>query len=237
MWTWLLMPGRELVPELMDDPSLAAAEHRRALTGLKRINRLSGSAAFIWRALEANLPWHKPRPLTVLDVACGGGDVTVALAQRAQRRGRAVMFEGCDVSTEAVRTAQQAATDAGVGCRFFTHDVLHDPLPQRYDAVICSLFLHHLKAEQVTRVLRAMAEAARLVIADDLVRCRHGHLAAWVGTRLLSRSPVVHVDGPRSVNAAFTPDELMRMAEDAGLKGAVVRRHWPARMQLIWRRR
>lgn len=231
------MPGRQLVPELMDDPSLAAAEHRRALAGLKRINQLSGSAAFLWRALEANLPWRKDRPLAVLDVACGGGDVTVALAQRAQQRGRAVMFEGCDVSDQAVCTAQQHATDLGVGCRFFTHDALTDPLPIGYDAVICSLFLHHLAAEQATALLRAMGKAARLVIADDLVRCRHGHLAAWVGTRLLSRSPIVHVDGPRSVNAAFTPDEMTHMAEDAGLKGAAVRRHFPARMQLIWRRR
>jgi len=231
------MPGRELVPELMDDPSLAAAAHRRALSGLRRINRISFSAAYLWRALEAKLPWRKARPLTVLDVACGGGDVTVGLARRAQRRGRAVAIDGCDVSAEAVSTAQRAAADAGVGCRFYTHDALGAPLPTGYDAVICSLFLHHLTDEQATALLRAMGKAARLVIADDLVRCRHGHLAAWVGTRVLSRSEVVHIDGPRSVNAAFTPAELARMAEDAGLRGARVRRHYPARMQLLWRRR
>ncbi len=236
MLAWLLMPGREVVPELMDDPSLGAAAHRRALAGLRRINRLSMSAAYLWRTLEARLPWDTGRPMTVLDVACGGGDVTVGLARRAQRCGRAVMFEGCDVSDEAVRTAQAAATQAGVGCRFFVHDALRDPLPAGYDAIICSLFLHHLSTEQVGGLLREMGRKTRLLIADDLVRCRHGHLAAWLGTRVLSRSPIVHTDGPRSVDAAFTPAELARLAEDAGLRRPRVERHYPARMQLVWRR-
>ena len=45
--------GRELVGEVMDDPSLDAAEHARALRGLAWINRVSRSAAVVWPAIEA----------------------------------------------------------------------------------------------------------------------------------------------------------------------------------------
>ena len=40
-----------LSPELMDQPSLAPAEHEKALRGLARINALSDSAGIIWRPL------------------------------------------------------------------------------------------------------------------------------------------------------------------------------------------
>jgi len=72
------------------------------------------------------------------------------------------------------------------------------------------------------------------VIVDDLIRSRLGYALAWAGTRLLSRSWVVHTDGPLSVRAAFTPEELLRLAERASLSGAALQRFWPERQRLIW---
>ena len=63
-----------------------------------------------------------------------------------------------------------------------------------------------------------------------------GWLLAHVGTRLLSRSWVVHTDGPRSVAGAFTVAELRELAAEAGLVGAEVAWRWPFRMLLTWRR-
>jgi hypothetical protein len=67
------------------------------------------------------------------------------------------------------------------------------------------------------------------------VRCRAGWLAAWAGTRLLTRSPVVHFDGPQSVRAAWTESELRQLARDAGLAEdqTCLERAWPFRMTLI----
>src|SRR5439155_9017041 len=96
-----------------------------------------------------------------------------------------------------------------------------------YDVVMCSLFLHHLSDEQAPVLLRAMADAAgSLVLINDLRRSRLGYTLAWLGCRLLTRSPIVHVDGPRSVAAAFSPEEALRIAERAGLHGATISRHW-----------
>jgi len=82
-----------------------------------------------------------------------------------------------------------------------------------------------------------MRDAARhLVVVSDLRRTRLGYLFAWVGCRLLSRSRVFHVDGTRSVEAAFTMDEARRLAERAGLAGARIVARWPQRFLLTWRR-
>ena len=54
------------------------------------------------------------------------------------------------------------------------------------------------RSPDVVRLLKGMAAKARcLVIVDDLIRSRLGYAMAWIGTRLLSRSWVVHHDGPR----------------------------------------
>jgi len=69
-----------------------------------------------------------------------------------------------------------------------------------------------------------------------LVRTRFGYALAWAGGRLLTRSPIVHTDGPLSVRAAFTLDEFGTLAERAGLRGATFRRHWPQRFLFAWRK-
>ena len=81
------------------------------------------------------------------------------------------------------------------------------------------------------------SRAARLLVVSDLRRSAAGYAVAWTTCRLLSRSPVVHFDGPVSVLAAWTPKELAALARDAGLAadGRLSLRHcWPWRMLLTW---
>ena len=58
------------------------------------------------------------------------------------------------------------------------------------------------------------------------------HVLAYLGTRILSRSPVVHVDGLLSVAAAFTMSEALELARRARWEGATVRWRWPFRFLL-----
>ncbi len=222
-------------PEIMDQPGLDARSHQQALVGLRRINFWSGSAGIFWPPLAALALAEAPRPLRVLDLASGGGDVLIRLACKAAHAGLAFTFEGCDVSPVAVDHATREAQRRGVAIRFFVADALQGDLGDRYDAVLCSLFLHHLTREQALLLLRRMAAAARrLVLVNDLVRSRMGLWLARAATQLLSRSPVVHIDGPRSVAGAFTVAEARQLAAEAGLAGATVDSRWPCRFLLTW---
>ena len=222
------LPERHLAAELMDDPALAADAHRAALSGLARINRVSLTAHVLWSEIERRLPGC--RALRVLDVACGGGDVAVALAKRAHRRNVQAHVEGRDVSPVAVAEARARARHAGVPVTFQRADIVSEPLPDDFDVILSTLFLHHLPRPGARALLAAMGRAARaLVLVDDLVRGAPGLTLATVAPRLLSRSTVVHVDAVRSIRAAFTPDEARSLAEAAGLRAVHVRRHWPCR--------
>jgi hypothetical protein len=82
-----------------------------------------------------------------------------------------------------------------------------------------------------------MADAAEhAVLLTDLERSRPGLLLAWAGSRVLTRSPVVHFDAVASVRGAFTLDEARAIADSAGLAGARFERTWPARWRMCWRR-
>ena len=230
-----MMARRDVRPEVMDQPGLAHDLHRTALAALGRINRLSRTEAVLWRPIH-RLALTSPRPIRVLDVACGGGDVLRSLARRAGVAGLPLELCGCDVSGLAVEYARERSLQEGLDeIEFVERDVLRDGLPAGFDVIACTLFLHHLHADEAERLLSSMASATRsLVLVDDLRRTRAGYLLARWGGRLLTRSPVVHVDGPLSVKAAFTEQELRDMAERTGLPGATVRRHWPQRMLLSW---
>lgn len=223
---------RERIPELMDDPAIDPVEHRRALAGLRRLNRLDDSSGVLWPSV-ARLARELKRPLRLLDVATGSGDVPRRLLARAERAGVALEVSGCDLSPTAIAEAQREPSAA----RFFVHDALRDRLPGDFDVATCSLFLHHLSEDEAVALLTNMEGAARhLVLVNDLWRSRLSYCGVWLACHLLSRSPVVRFDGPASVRSAFTPTEALALAERAGLSGATARRQFPVRFLLSWRR-
>ena len=237
----------------MDQPGLDVREHVRALTALGRANLVSRTAGSLWPAIRRAAETHaggtervaaaSPEtasggPLRLLDVASGGGHVAVALARLAARDGIPLDITGCDISLVAIDYARTLAARAGVErVRFEPVDALRGSWPAEVDISICTLFLHHLEDDGAVTLLQRMAAAARLaVLVSDLRRSATGYLFAWAGCRLLSRSRVFHVDGTRSVEAAYTPAEAESLAAKAGLDGARVTTHWPQRWLLTWRR-
>lgn len=253
------MKQRHLVPEQMDDPDLDPREHQRALAGLRRINRFSGTAAQLQREFLRIAASRPQRHWEILDVGCANGEVAFELASLL--RGKLdFTLTGWDMSpvaiasAEARRTAelrtaelqhasgQPSGTASGspASCLRFEVRNLFDELERtagepQFDVIYCTLLLHHFSDDDAVRVLAAMRQLARhAVIVDDLRRTRLGWLLAVTGCHLLSRSPVVHFDGPQSVRAAFSSQEALRMASAAGLDGASLRHHWPERFQLCW---
>lgn len=229
-----LLRHRRLVPELMDDPSLDAAQHRRALAALARLNAMSQADEPIWRAIA---PLLAERPLTLLDVATGSADVPLRLALRARRVGLDLRIAGCDASPVAIESARSRADAAGLDAQFFTLDAIRGELPSEYDVITTSLFIHHLTEAEAGVLLAHMREAARaLVVASDLRRTALGLALAGAAGYLVTRSHVVHADAVRSARAALTIEELRAVADAAGLTGADIQPTWPSRMCLTWRR-
>jgi 2-polyprenyl-3-methyl-5-hydroxy-6-metoxy-1,4-benzoquinol methylase len=228
---------RSLVPELMDDPALDASQHRQALRGLRRINLLSGTVSRIGKSIIRLAPTSQP--IQILDIGSGGGDVTIGLAKYLQSRRVKASLLGWDMSSIAVQHAMDNAKAQGCGdlVSFQVMDAiegLSNAEPQ-FDFIVCSLFLHHLNEVDALRLLQGMRQQASIgVIIDDLNRTRTGYWLAKLGCHVLSRSPIVHFDGPQSVRAAFSVSEMFDLATRANILNARIVRSWLQRFTFVW---
>lgn len=230
------MLTRKRVAELMDEPGLDQTSHVKALQGLERLNLISRSADALCCEIERLESPSGQRPLRILDLATGGGDTPIALFKRLQIKQRRIEIVGADISDTAVDYARKRAHQENADIKFLKLDALHEPLPSNFDVVMTSLFTHHLDPPDVITLLQKMgAAASQLVLVNDLVRSDVALALVWLGSRMFSRSPIVHFDGPASVHASFTPIELRSMGEQAGLKNCYVKSCPPCRQLLVWK--
>jgi len=231
-----VLKKRFLRPEIMDDPDMDVRRHEQALKGLQRINFFSCVADRMFAALAS---WNrgKKTPLKILDIASGGGDVTLAIAHKARQRDLPLEIHGCDKSQTAVRYAQASAREKQLPVHFFQVDISRVSIPSHYDVIMSSLFLHHLPVLETLRFLKKIAAVSKQgIILNDLRRCWPGYLLATTIPQLLTSCKVVHEDGVQSVRAAYSLKEIIRISERAGLRGASIQPVWPFRYQMVWRK-
>ncbi len=218
------------VPEIMDSSDISPESHHRALAALERINHWSDSAGIVWREIHPML--ENKKVLRVLDVATGGGDVPIALWKLAHQTGVKLEIAGCDKSSTAMAHAKANAEKHGASIDWFIWDVFTDSVPQGYDVIVSSLFMHHLDSSQAVAFLKKLAGGAgQRLIVNDLRRSTIGWLLA-AGAACVLGSRVVCVDGPRSVRAAYTMAESAALAVQAGLANVKIEPRFPFRFVL-----
>ena len=110
------LKGRSTEPELMDVEASDPASLEACLRDLARINRWTNAYRITVRWLERLLDRHRlTRPLVVVDVGCGYGDMLRRIAAFAEHRDVAVDLIGVDVNPHAAAAA--ARSKAAGACR------------------------------------------------------------------------------------------------------------------------
>jgi 2-polyprenyl-3-methyl-5-hydroxy-6-metoxy-1,4-benzoquinol methylase len=208
--------------ELMDAPDLDEAVHARCLGDLAAVNRVTFThrATLRWlRTAMAAVP--AGRVVTILDVACGHGDLLRAIARCGARARWRLALTGIDLNPRSALAAR-AATPAGMEIDYVTGDVFtYAPVPAP-DFIVSSQFTHHLAAPAIIKLLGWLeAHSARGWHITDL----HRHRLAYHGFAVLARAmrwqPIVRHDGQVSVARGFTAAEWRAMAAAAGLPAQV----------------
>jgi len=226
---------RSLRRELMDDPGASPAELRVNLADLRSINERWGGLRSTLSALESPLArWPRGRPLSILDVGCGGGDLLVALARECRARGIPAQLVGVDCS-RGILTLARDATSPFAEIRLLRADALELPFPEKsFDFVLCSLVLHHVPPEHSARFLRGLGLLCREgVIVSDLRRGRLEYLLTLVFIRLFTHGSMSRTDGPLSVLRSLTLSEARDLTLAAGWTDPVVRKCFPMRLLLM----
>lgn len=118
------------------------------------------------RQLETDLSLAKPGD-TVLEIGCGTGTLTLALARRVGTGGT---VHGVDIAPEMIRVAGRKNARAGSPAAFQVGPIDRLPFPDAtFDVVVCSFMIFHMPEDvrqrglrEIHRVLRA--EATFLVV-------------------------------------------------------------------------
>ena len=230
---------RVAAEELLDQGGHDRAELAANLHDIRTVNRLAGGVSTVLRHLPGLLgQLPRGRPVEILDLATGCGDIPLRITAWADHQGRSLHLTVTDRSPEILAEARR--TLAGVpGVTFTVCDARAVPMPERsFDIVLCSLTLHHFAPEEAVQVLREMDRLARIgFIVNDIRRCLSGFVAAWVTSRLATRNRLTRHDMPLSIRRAYTPDELRGLLRQAGIEDASVTTHPLFRMAAVHRQR
>jgi SAM-dependent methyltransferase len=214
-------------PERLDVEPSDPAAIEACLRDLERINRWTAAYRVTLRWLDQLLCATRPaRPLTILDVGCGRGDMLRRIWTWGRRRGLELRLIGIDLNPHATAAAA-AATPDEAPIRYVTanaFDMQHDPPA---DVVVSALFAHHLDDPCLVRFLRWMEERARLGwLINDLHRHPLPYLVARGGAPLLRMHPFVRHDAPLSVARAFDRRDWVRLLDAAGLAPPATTIRW-----------
>ncbi len=220
---WL--QARSTQAEWMDDPAQGEAAFRSALRDLELLNRITFGYRPTLRWLDRLVARTGVTRLSVLDVGAGGGDMLRRVARWGAARGITLELTGLDRSP----AAAIAARDADTPGTWLTADLFDLSAEARFDAVVSSLFVHHLTDDDLVRFLRWMDRHARCGwLISDIHRHAIPWCALWAGTRLLRLDPMVVHDSTVSVARAFTQANWQQLVDDAGVAPRITW-HFPFR--------
>jgi ubiquinone/menaquinone biosynthesis C-methylase UbiE len=218
----------------MDEDGVDVVELRRALAFIRRVNRWLGyNRAVVGAVVDACATVPRDRPVRILDVATGSGDLLVDLKSRFDRMGRAVELTGLDRHEATLDFARERS---GGVASIVAGDATSLPFADAsFDVVTSALFLHHLDEPTVVRVLAEMKRVTRhAVVNADLIRRRRAY--AWISLFTTFASPMVRHDARASVAHAFTIDEAGLLIDRAGMSGTSMRETFGHRFIATWHR-
>lgn len=236
--TALLCRERTDAEEFVDRPETSMDDIRDTLRDQAVANRWLGGARAALAHVLPMLKTCRSEPVRMLDAACGGADLSRAIASAARELGRSVCISALDLNENVIECARQASADYPE-ITFVCADALHPPFETgEFDIVILAAFLHHLSPDKAVSALHIAKSLSRgAVIAADLVRSPLAYWGIHVFAKLARFQPISAHDGAVSVRRAYTPADLAAFARQAGMEQSTVYRHMLCRMALVYEHR
>ncbi|GGJ48800.1 methyltransferase domain-containing protein [Glutamicibacter ardleyensis] len=208
-----LVRAKDAVEE-MDRPDCDPVLLRRTYAQFPLVNRaVAGWGRLYAELIVDQLPAH--RPATLLDIGCGGGDITIMLAKRAWAEGINLKVLGIDPDERAFHYAHGAGQKSGLpASRLEFRQCDSSQLvaqEAQFDVVISNHLLHHLDEQQFSGLL---ADSQRLATGRamhaDIRRSRLAAVLFGAATLPLAGSSFIRRDGLLSIRRSSTPVELAR---------------------------
>lgn len=218
--------------EIMDDFTMEGALFRDTLDKLEIINRFLGGNSVTINGLKNLLKnQSKNKTITIVDLGCGNGDILRDVAKFGRKNNYSFNLIGIDANLAAIEYAKELSKEYSE-LSFKTIDILSEDFKkQSYDVVLCTLFLHHFKNEELISFLKTTTNKATIgVVVNDL----HRHKLAYYLFKLIGffiKNKMVRQDGLTSVLRAFKREDLENIAKEIKVHFSI---QWKWAFRYLW---
>ena len=219
--------------EIMDDFEMTGDILTKTLRQIAQINHLLGGNSVTLNGIKKILKGHpKNKPITILDLGCGNGDMLRVVAKLGKKMGYTFKLIGVDANLHTIRIAESLSTKYPE-IRYLKQDVLSPEFKElSYDIVLCTLFLHHFTNGEIEKLLSSILKQTNLgIIINDL----HRHKLAYYLFKLVAltvNNPMVKNDGLISILRGFKKQDLQHFSKKLGVKNTLQWK-WAFRYQWI----
>ena len=219
--------------EIMDDFTLEGAVFRDTLDKLEMINRLLGGNIVTINGIK-KLIQDQPRDKTIkiIDLGCGHGDILRDVAKFGRKNGYDFQLIGIDANPDAIEYANELSSEYPE-LSFDAIDIFSNDFQKLdFDVILCTLFAHHFKTNELISFLKPTLENAKLgIVINDL----HRHKLAYYLFKLIGlfiKNRMVREDGLTSILRAFKRKDLEKISNKLNAK-ATIQWKWAFRYQWI----
>ena len=202
--------------ERLDTGDYTPQEYTRWQQEMRFIHQVFGEDRALRNSLVRDVLVSSESRVSILDIGAGSGELLRLLGKRLADV--TPFLVGAEINADAANSIREkglASLQANAMNLPFANDA--------FDYVYCSLFLHHLDDEPAIKMLREMNRVARgKIFVIDLNRSPVGYyFYRIVGSLFLQ--PFSLEDGALSILRSRSPQELMELAEKAGIKEIAVK--------------
>ena len=218
--------------EIMDDFTMEGALFRDTLDKLEIINRFLGGNSVTINGLKKLLKNQpKNKTITIVDLGCGNGDILRDISKFGRKNNYSFKLIGIDANLAATEYAKELSKEYSE-LSFKTMDILSEDFKkQSYDVVLCTLFLHHFKNEELISFLKTTTDKATIgVVVNDL----HRHKLAYYLFKLIGffiKNKMVRQDGLTSILRAFKRKDLENIAKEIKVHFSI---EWKWAFRYLW---
>ena len=218
--------------EIMDDFTMKGVLFRDTLDKLEIINRLLGGNKVTIKGLKELLKnKSKNKIITIVDLGCGHGDILRDIAKFGRKNNYTFRLIGIDANIAAIAYAKELSCEYSE-LSFKAIDIFSEDFKkQSYDIVLCTLFLHHFKNNELISFLKMAIERATIgVVVNDL----HRHKLAYYLFKLIGlfvKNKMIREDGLTSILRAFKKKDLENISKQIKVYFSI---QWKWAFRYLW---
>ena len=203
--------------EKLDNITLHGQTLHNALQSLEWVNKWFGNHRAVIKAIQ-QVYKKEEKPLSIIDLGCGGGDLILAVAKSLQQHKIEFTITGIDGNADSLAFAQKKC-ETFPQINFIQADILSKDFSIKpCDILISSHFIYHFSYDSLIDFIKSnLRLIATAVIFSELNRNRSAMRLFKFSSILLPISKLAKEDGLIAIKRSFTVKEWLSILQNTGI--------------------